>query len=157
MYLIFPDAYDKVNDCVIQDRILSGRRQKHTAPGLWERGNATCAPDCPDMSASAAVRATAMRCESEQLSCGASPSNCRAAQVRPTASDAERAESFLHVRRLLFAATGVRHKKHLKGCLCPMQRCGCFVENINSVSETPGSGVGKAAEKNLSVIFLKNY
>lgn len=111
MYLIFPDAYDKVNDCVIQDRILSGRRQKHTAPGLWERGNATCAPDCPDMSASAAVRATAMRCESEQLSCGASPSNCRAAQVRPTASDAERAESFLHVRRLLFAATGVRHKK----------------------------------------------
>ena len=145
MYLIFPDAYDKVNDCVIQDRILSGRRQKHTAPGLWERGNATCAPDCPDMSASAAVRATAMRCESEQLSCGAGQTDCLRCR---------KSRKFFACAVFAFRSNrSAAQKRHPKGCLCPMQRCGCFVENINSVSETPGSGVGKAAEKK----FVGNF
>lgn len=136
MYLIFPDAYDKVNDCVIQDRILSGRRQKHTAPGLWERGNATCAPDCPDMSASAAVRATVVRRRSDRL---------------PPMPKEQKVFCMCGVCFSQQPECGT--KKHPKGCLCPMQRCGCFVENINSVSETPGSGVGKAAEKK----FVGNF
>lgn len=149
MYLIFPDAYDKVNDCVIQDRILSGRRQKHTAPGLWERGKRNLCAGLPGY---------------ERI--GGCPSNCHAVRVRATVVR-RRSDRLppMPKEQKVFCMCGVCFlqqpecgtKKHPKGCLCPMQRCGCFVENINSVSETPGSGVGKAAEKNLSVIFLKNY